>query len=144
MALPNLHGVARLTADPELKFAASGTAVCTLTLAFNSRRQNRQTGEWEDAGVHFQRAKAFGQVAENIAESLTKGTEVAVSGRLETEQWTNEQGEKRSAAVLLLDSIGPELRRATARVHKVERSTAGQSGDSWGSTPTNSTDEPPF
>ncbi|RKT85622.1 single-strand DNA-binding protein [Saccharopolyspora antimicrobica] len=144
MALPNLHGVARLTADPELKFAASGTAVCTLTLAFNSRRQNRQTGEWEDARVHFQRAKAFGQFAENIAESLTKGTEVSVSGRLETEQWTNEQGEKRSAAMLLLDSIGPELRRATARVHKAERSTAGQSGDSWASTPTSSTDEPPF
>lgn len=148
MALPTLHGIARLTADPELRFAQSGTAVVTVNLAFNSRRKNDR-GEWEDAAVHFQRAKAFGQFAENIAESLTSGAEVTVSGRLETEQWTNQQGEKRSAAVLHLDGIGPDLRRSTTRAHKADRSTStpSTSGHGWSTRPAESgpgSDEPPF
>ncbi len=147
MALPTLHGVGRLTADPELRFAASGTAVATMNLAFNSKRKNDR-GEWEDDKTFFVRATAFRQLAENIAETLTKGAEVTVSGRLETNQWEDKQtGDKRSAPAMLLDSIGPNLRSATARVEKASRSTsAGESADPWGSAPPASaqTDEPPF
>lgn len=156
--LPTISGVGRLTQDPELRFAPSGVAVLTVNLAFNSRKLNRQTNEWEDSDVFFVRATAFKQLAENAAESLVKGTEVHVSGRLKTEQWNDKQsGEKRSATALLLDSIGPNLSYATASVRKAGRSSEGSHGgsgsgggapmdDPWGSTsgPVDQDTSPPF
>jgi single-strand DNA-binding protein len=140
MTLPILSGTGRLTADPELRFAPSGVAVLTLNLAFNSRRKN-QAGEWEDGDVFYVRGTAFKQLAENAAETLTRGMEVNVSGRLKTEQWQDKQtGEKRSAVALLVDSIGPNLAYATAKVNKVTRES-GRSGtpapadDPWGAAP---------
>ncbi|MER7014535.1 single-stranded DNA-binding protein [Saccharopolyspora sp. NPDC000359] len=144
MALPDLHGVGRLTDDPELRFAPSGAAVCTMTLAFNARRKD-QTGEWVDGDSFFIRATAFRDMAEHIAESLTKGAEVIVTGRLKTDQWEDKNsGQKRSAPSLLIDSIGPNLRGATANVTKANRATAGQPGDPWGAVPQRSSNEPPF
>lgn len=152
MTLPSMSGVGRLTQDPELRFSPSGVAVLTANLAFNSRRKNQQ-GEWEAGDVFFVRATAFKQLAENAAESLTRGMEVNVSGRLKTEQWQDKQtGEKRSAVALLLDSIGPNLAYATAKVNKVERGSerpapSRPEDDPWGSAPqppSNSSDEPPF
>lgn len=123
-------------------------AVATIQLAFNSRKLNKQTQEWEDADVFFVRAAAFKQLAENAAETLTKGMEVHVSGRLKTEQWQDKtSGDKRSAAALLLDSIGPNLAYATAKVEKVGRGGQGAGspvhdrpsgaggGDPWGDVP---------
>lgn len=138
MTLPQMSGVGRLTQDPELRYAASGTAVLTVQLAFNSRRKNQQ-GQWEDGDVFFVRGTAFKQLAENAAESLSRGVEVHVSGRLKTEQWQDKQtGEKRSAVALLIDSIGPNLAYATAQVHKVERSSerpgAAPADDPWSSS----------
>lgn len=153
MSLPVLTGIGRATADPELRFANNGTAVCTVNLAFNSRRKNPSTQEWEDGDVFFVRATAFKELAESMAESLTRGTEVVVTGRLKTEQWEDRSsGEKRSAVSLLLDGIGPNLRYATAKVSKAERSTAASSSapasDPWGSAPAASSagfdSEPPF
>lgn len=150
MALPSFNGVGRLTAPPELRFTASGMAVCTANLAFNSRRKDPQTGEWVDGDVFFIRATAFKQLAENMAESLDKGTEVAVSGRLKTEQWTDKQsGDKRSAPSLLLDACAPNLAYVTAKVNKVSRSagdTSGGSDDPWHAGPASHpvADEAPF
>lgn len=157
MSLPAISGVGRLTADPELRFAASGTAILTVSLAFNSRRRNKETQEWEDGDVFFVRGTAFKQLAENAAETLTRGMEVQVSGRMKTDQWEDRQtGEKRSAPSLLIDSIGPNLAYATAEVNKVSGDSAGAptsrgtaaADDPWGSAPPASpqpaADEPPF
>lgn len=154
MALPTLSGTARLTADPELRFTPSGMAVCTVQLAFNSRKKDQQTGEWTDGDTFFIRGTAFKELAENIAETLTKGTEVVVTGRLKTERYETREGEKRSSTAMMLDSIGPSLRYATAKVAKATRTTGGGYGapadDPWSSAPAAGTgnagydDEPPF
>ncbi|WP_097965019.1 single-stranded DNA-binding protein [Streptomyces sp. or20] len=126
MSLPTMHGTARLIDDPELRFGAgSGKAVVRVRLAFNSRKKDKATNEWVDGDTFFIDGKAFDQAAEHIAESLTRGMEVVVSGRLRTEKWETGQGEKRSASALLIDSIGPSLARATAKVTKVSSSGSG-------------------
>jgi single-strand DNA-binding protein len=148
MSLPILSGVGRLTAVPELRFTPSGTAVCTVQLAFNARKKNEQTGKWEDGDTLFIRGTAFKEHAENIAESLTIGAEVLIRGRLKTDQWNDKtSGEKRSSTVLMIDSIGPSLRWSTAKVAKAERRAGSETaGDSWSSAPAAvvSGAEPPF
>ncbi|WP_097865862.1 single-stranded DNA-binding protein [Streptomyces sp. rh34] len=129
MSLPTMHGTARLIDDPELRFGAgSGKAVVRVRLAFNSRKKDKATNEWVDGDTFFVDGKAFDQAAEHIAESLSRGMEVVVSGRLRTEKWETGQGEKRSASALLIDSIGPSLARATAKVTKVSSSGSGGQG----------------
>ncbi|MEU1908434.1 single-stranded DNA-binding protein [Streptomyces hygroscopicus] len=140
--LPTLNGTARLIDDPELRYAASGGAVVKVRLAFNSRKKD-PSGEWKDDASFFITGTAFGQAAENIAATLQRGMEVVVSGRMKTDSWEKD-GEKKSAPSLLVDSIGPSLRFATARVEKVGGSGSGRqefqqarqqqgSGDPWGS-----------
>jgi len=126
MSLPTLNGTARLIDAPELRFSAQGTAVVKVRLAFNSRKKDPNTGEWVDSDSFFIDGKVFGQHAQNLAESLEKGMEVVVSGRLRTERWETREGEKRSGPSLLVDSIGPSLRYATARVEKVGGSGHGK------------------
>ncbi|HLL68979.1 MAG TPA: single-stranded DNA-binding protein [Micromonosporaceae bacterium] len=163
MSLPTLTGVGRATADPELRFAPSGMAVAKVNLAFNSRKKNEATGQYEDDKVFFVEAVAFKQLAENLAESVQRGVEIVVTGRLVTESWEDKNGGgKRSKPSLLIDSIGPSLTFATAKVQKLERSGGGKptsdsirggapADDPWasaaGSTgrPTSGFDEePPF
>ncbi|CAK7288609.1 single-stranded DNA-binding protein [Streptomyces misionensis] len=147
MSLPTLNGTARLMDDPQLRYGASGGAVVTVRLAFNSRKKDPQSGEWKDDASFFVDGKAFGPAAENIAESLARGLEVVVSGRLKTDSWEKD-GEKRSRPELLLDSIGPSLRNATAKVSKttggsgsgqrdarqaVQQGASGSGGDPWAS-----------
>lgn len=145
MALPALTGVGRLTADPEVRVAASGTAVCKFNVAFNERRKNPNTGQYEDAGVCFLEVITFKQLAESCAESLTRADEVVVSGRLKTEQWDDKNGGgKRSKVVLIADSVGPNLAFATAKPQRLERQGGQPSG---GSRPANDdpwSSEPPF
>lgn len=127
MSLPTMHGTARLIDDPELRFGAgSGKAVVRVRLAFNSRKKDKATNEWVDGDTFFIDGKAFDQAAEHIAETLTRGMEVVVSGRLRTEKWETGQGEKRSAPALLIDAIGPSLARATAAVAKAGSGGQGQ------------------
>lgn len=129
MTLPSISAIGRLTGDVELRFASSGTAVATIPLAFNARRKNQQTGEWEDGDVCYLRGTAFKQLAENAAETLRKGTEVVVTGRIKTEQWEDKNGGgKRSATVLMVDTIGPSLAYATATVSKSGSSAPAQQG----------------
>lgn len=125
MSLPTLNGTARLIDDPQLRYGASGGAVVTVRLAFNSRRKDPQSGEWKDDASFFVDGKAFGLAAENIAETLSRGLEVVVSGRMKTDSWEKD-GEKKSRPELLLDAIGPSLRSATAKVTKAAGQGRGQ------------------
>ncbi|MFC7909026.1 single-stranded DNA-binding protein [Streptomyces nigra] len=115
--LPTLTGVGRLTADPELRFTQSQKAVASVTLAFNSRRLNKQTNEWEDGDTFFVRGTAWERLAENVAETLEKGMEVIVTGELRTERWEKD-GQKHERPALLIRSIAPNLAYAVAKVSK--------------------------
>lgn len=120
-----------ITRDPELRFTPSGQAVATFGLAVNRRWQNRQTNEWEEQ-VSFFDVKCWAQMAENVSESLGRGTRVVVSGRLEQRSWETDNGDKRSKVEVVADEIAPSLRWATAQVTKNER-TDGAGGGGGGS-----------
>jgi single-strand DNA-binding protein len=116
----NITVVGNCTRDPELRFTPSGQAVAAFGLAVNRRWQNRQTQEWEEK-VSFFDVTCWAQMAENVAESVQKGTRVVVTGRLEQRSWETNDGEKRSKVEIVADEIGPSLRYATAGVTKNER-----------------------
>jgi single-strand DNA-binding protein len=158
MSLPTLSGVGRLTDSPELRFTPSGKAVCKLRLAFNSRRKNPQTQEWEDGDVYYVDGSVWDQEAEHVAESLDRGHEVYVTGRLKSRQYETREGEKRTATELAIDAIGPTLKYATVKVNKIARGSeskaakSGGSDDPWSTasagsskaSPSSFDDEPPF
>ena len=132
MSFPTMHGVGRLTADPELRFTGSGMAVCEVNLAFNNRKKD-PSGEWVDDGVFFVRGTCFKEQAEQVAESLRKGMEVVVTGRIKTDQWDDKTtGQKRSVSALLIDSIGASIRYAPKDGNVAQRSAQGQRDTSWG------------
>jgi single-strand DNA-binding protein len=112
--------VGNVTRDPELKFLNSGQAAVRLSVAVNRRWQNRQTQEWEERVSYFEIA-GYGQMAENAANSIVKGTRVVVTGRLEQRSWETEAGDKRSIVEINADEIAPSLRFATAQVTKTPR-----------------------
>ena len=122
--------VGNITRDPELRFTPSGQAIATFGLAVNRRWQNRQTNEWEEA-VSFFDIVSWAQMAENVCESVQKGTRVLVNGRLEQRSWETDNGDKRSKVEVVADEIAPSLRWATAEVTKNERSE-GSGGGSGG------------
>ncbi|MCU1357569.1 MAG: single stranded DNA-binding protein [Acidimicrobiales bacterium] len=121
--------VGNVTRDPELRYTPSGQTVATFGLAVNRRWQNRQTQEWEEQ-VSFFDVKSWSGLAENVAESIQRGTRVIVTGRLEQRSWETDNGEKRSKVEVVADEIAPSLRWATAQVQKIER----QGGPSGGNT----------
>lgn len=121
--------VGSLTADAELRFTPSGAAVANFTIASNSRYFDKQSGEWKDNDALFMRCSIWRQAAENVAESLTKGTRVIAQGRLVQRSFETREGEKRTIVELQVDEIGPSLKWATAKVNKVSR---GQSSGDWG------------
>ena len=164
--------VGNLTADPELRFTPSGAAVANFTVASTPRIYDRQSGEWKDGEALFLRCNIWREAAENVAESLTRGARVILSGRLKQRSFETREGEKRTVVEVEVDEIGPSLRYATAKVNKVSRSGGGGGGfgssgggggdrggsrggssepkdDPWGSAPASgsfsgSDDEPPF
>ncbi len=160
--------VGNLTADPELRFTPSGAAVANFTVASTPRIYDRQTGEWKDGEALFLRCNIWREAAENVAESLTRGSRVIVTGRLKQRSFETREGEKRTVVEVEVDEIGPSLRYATAKVNKAARSGGGGGGfgggsrqasaapasgpagdDPWGSAPASGSfgggdDEPPF
>ncbi|WP_134322301.1 single-stranded DNA-binding protein [Cumulibacter soli] len=149
--------VGNLTADPELRFTPSGAAVANFTVASTPRTFDRQSNEWKDGEALFLRCSIWRQAAENVAESLTKGARVVVTGRLKQRSYETREGEKRTVVELEADEIGPSLRYATAKVTRAARGGAGGGGgfgggapaaDPWGSAPAAGaggfSDEPPF
>ena len=166
--------VGNLTADPELRFTPSGAAVANFTVASTPRIYDRQSGEWKDGDALFLRCNIWREAAENVAESLTRGSRVIVTGRLKQRSFETREGEKRTVFEVEVDEIGPSLRYATAKVNKASRSGGGGGGfggggggsrgntggstggggsetkdDPWGSAPASGSfsggdDEPPF
>ena len=123
--------IGNLTGDPELRFTPSGAAVANFTVASTPRQFDRQTSEWKDGETLFMRCSVWREAAENVAESLTRGTRVVVQGRLVSRSWEDkETGQKRSVMEMQVDEVGPSLRYATAKVNKTQRSGSG--GGSWG------------
>ena len=116
----NVSIVGNLTRDPELRFTPSGQATATFGVAVNRRWQNRQTSEWEEATSFFD-VVCWAQLAENAAQSLTKGTRVLVSGRLDQRSWETPDKERRSKIEITADEVAPSLRYATVSVSKNER-----------------------
>ncbi len=123
--------VGNVTRDPELRYTAGGAAKVVFGLAVNRRWQNRQTQEWEEQ-VSFFNVVAWREMAENVAESIAKGSRVVVSGRLEQRSWETENGEKRSVIEVNADDIGPSLRWATAQITRNERKGGGDFGGGGG------------
>jgi single-strand DNA-binding protein len=159
--------VGNLTADPELRFTPSGAAVASFTVASTPRTFDRQSNEWKDGEALFLRCSIWRQAAENVAESLTRGARVVVTGRLKQRSFETREGEKRTVIELDVDEVGPSLRYATAKVNRTQRGSSsgggfggsggggGNSGgapadDPWGSAPPAGgdsggySDEPPF
>ncbi len=126
--------VGNVTRDPELRFTNTGQANVTFGLAVNRRWQNRQTQEWEEATSFFD-VVCWREMAENVAESITKGARVVVAGRLEQRSWETDQGEKRSVVEVVADEIAPSLRWATAQITKNERRGPGDGGPRGGGRP---------
>ena len=114
--------VGNLTADPELRFTPSGQAVANFTVASTNRMLDKQTNEWKDGDTVFIRCSVWRQYAENVAESLTKGTRVVVTGRLKVRQYEARDGGKGTSVECDVDEVGPALRYATAKVNRVSRS----------------------
>jgi single-strand DNA-binding protein len=119
--------IGNLTNDPELRFTPSGSAVANFTIASTPRTFDRQSNEWKDGETLFLRASVWREAAENVAESLTKGMRVIVSGRLKSRSYETKEGEKRTVIELEVDEIGPSLRYANAKVNRTQRS-GGQGG----------------
>jgi single-strand DNA-binding protein len=116
--------IGNVTRDPEVRYTPNGQANANFGVAVNRRWQNRQTNEWEER-VSFLNVVCWRDMAENVAESVSKGTRVVVTGRLEQRSWETEQGEKRSVVEIVADDIGPSLRFATAKVEKIDRRSGG-------------------
>ncbi|ANP28670.1 single-stranded DNA-binding protein [Dermabacter vaginalis] len=113
--------VGNLTADPELRFTNSGIPVASFTVASTPRTFDRQSGEWKDGEALFLRCSIWRDAAENVAESLAKGTRVIVQGRLQQRSYTDREGNNRTSIELQVDEIGPSLRYATAKPTRTQR-----------------------
>ena len=120
--------VGNLTSDPELRFTPSGSAVANFTIASTPRTFDRQSSEWKDGETLFLRASVWREAAENVAETLTKGTRVVAQGRLKSRTYDTKEGEKRTVMELEVDEIGPSLRYASAKVSRTQRSGGGGGG----------------
>ena len=117
--------IGNLTGDPELRFTPSGAAVANFTVASTPRTFDRQSNEWKDGDTLFLRCSIWREAAESVAESLTKGTRVIVTGRLIQRSYETREGEKRTVVELQVDEVGPSLRYATAKVTRTQRSGGG-------------------
>ncbi|MET8765830.1 single-stranded DNA-binding protein [Streptomyces sp. NPDC004658] len=135
--------VGNLVDDPELRFTPAGAAVAKFRIASTPRVFDRQTNEWKDGETLFLTCSVWRQAAENVAESLTRGTRVIVQGRLKQRSYEDREQVKRTVYELDVDEVGPSLARATAKVEKNpadsgQRQAGGTSPDSWaGARPAN-------
>jgi single-strand DNA-binding protein len=117
-----------LVDDPELRFTPSGQPVAKFRVASTPRFRDNQTGEWKDGDSLFLTCNVWRQAAENVAESLTRGMRVIVSGRLRQRSYETKEGEKRTVYEVEVDDVGPSLRNASAKVNRIARSGAGDGG----------------
>ena len=150
--------IGNLTGDPDLRFIQSGAAVANFTVASTPRSFDKNTNDWKDGDTLFMRCSLWREVAENVAESLTKGMRVVVVGRLVSRSWEKD-GEKKTVMELQVDEVGPSLKYATAKMTRNDRTNGksafggggaaqqnspagGSDNDPWASPP--QSEEPPF
>lgn len=145
--------VGNLTADPELRYTQNGLAVANFTIASTEKKFDKQQQKMVDGDALFLRASVWREAAENVAQSLTKGSRVIAQGRLKQRTFETQQGEKRTVIELEVDEIGPSLRFATAAVTRAQASQSQQrttppmqqpQDDVWGAPGTSYNDETPF
>ena len=155
--------IGNLVDDPELRFTPSVAAVAKFRVASTPRYLDKATNEWKDGESLFLQCQIWRQAAENVAESLTKGMRVILSGRLKQRSYETKEGEKRTVFEVEVDEVGPSLRNATAKVTRTQRAggsggAAAPAADSFNDDPwaaastspagggwgTSTTDEPPF
>ena len=122
--------IGNLVDDPELRFTPSGAAVAKFRVASTPRYLDKATNEWKDGESLFLQCQIWRQAAENVAESLTKGMRVILSGRLKQRSYETKEGEKRTVFEVEVDEVGPSLRNATAKVTRTQR--AGGTGGGFG------------
>ena len=114
-----------LVDDPELRFTPAGQPVARFRVASTPRFLDKSTNEWKDGDSLFLTCNVWRQAAENVAESLTRGMRVIVSGRLRQRSYETKEGEKRTVYEVEVDEVGPSLRNASAKVSKIARSGSG-------------------
>jgi single-strand DNA-binding protein len=139
--------VGNLTDDPELRFTPQGAAVANFSVAVNQRFFNKETNAWDERLDGFFRVNIWRDYAENVAESLTRGARVLVTGRLRSRSYEDKDGQTRWVTEIEADEVCPTLRWATAKVEKVNRSSgAGPSGgggdNAWSPPPPTAAPEP--
>jgi single-strand DNA-binding protein len=117
-----------LVDDPELRFTPAGRPVARFRVASTPRFLDKGTNEWKDGDSLFLTCNVWRQAAENVAESLTRGMRVIVSGRLRQRSYETKEGEKRTVYEVEVDEVGPSLRNASAKVSKIARSGSGDGG----------------
>lgn len=127
---PYITIVGSLGGEPELRFTPAGKAVASFSVAVSSRKKDGN-GAWKDDGTTWYRCTVWDQEAENVTESLVKGTRVIVQGSLKLRQWEAKDGTKGSTLELQVSAVGPELRYATAKVNRLQREHGDMSGGSW-------------
>ena len=130
---PIITIVGSLGDDPSLRYTASGAAVCSFSVASTPRTLDKASNTWKDGETLWLSCSVWKQAAENVAESLQKGSRVIVTGRLKTRAWEDRDGNKRTSLELDVDELGPSLRYATAKVTKAERDkpAAPATNDLW-------------
>ena len=121
-----------LVDDPELRFTPAGQPVARFRVASTPRFRDNATGEWKDGDSLFLTCNVWRQAAENVAESLTRGMRVIVSGRLRQRTYETKEGEKRTVYEVEVDDVGPSLRNASAKVTRAQRSGGGYGGGQGG------------
>ncbi len=121
--------VGNATRDPELRYTTGGRGVASFGLAVNRRYQ--QNGEWQEQTSFFN-ITAWGELGENAAASLTKGSRVIVTGRLQQRDYETREGEKRTIVEVIADELGPSLRWAQAQVERISRDSAPAGGGGGG------------
>lgn len=134
--------VGNLTADPELRFTPSGSAVANFTIASTPRAFDRQANEWKDGETLFLRASVWRESAENVAETLSKGTRVIAQGRLKSRSFETKEGEKRTVFELEADEVGPSLRYASASINRRQSTSGGGATRQGANPPAGQQDDP--
>ena len=120
--------VGNLVDDPELRYTPNGAAVCKIRVAVN-RRFKDESGQWKDGETSYFTVNAWRSLAENAAETLTRGQRAIITGRLQQRSWETQEGDKRNVVEIEADELGPSLRWATAKVEKTSRGGGGGGGD---------------
>lgn len=147
MALTTSMTIAgNLTQDPELAYSQAGKPFCRVSIAVNPRQFDQATREWKDGEPVFWRGTVFGDIAEHVAHSLTKGNRVIAHGTVKTDSWTDkDSGTKRTAMTMQIEDIGPSLMYMNATPSKSAPSGQAQaaSQDGW-AQPAAVGDDTPF